>query len=302
VTIEDLAAMSKWSKPAGGDPPRRRPIVSLLRAQLAFGDRVLWDDLDLAVFAGEFVAVLGPNGSGKTSLLKVLLGQLPLSAGVAKVNGQRITSGNARIGYVPQHRPIDREVVLRGRDLVQLGVDGRRWGGMPLRAADRVRGREAVDRALQQVNGEKLADVRVGVMSGGELQRVRIAQALASDPMLLLCDEPLLTLDPANAKLVSGLIDRRRREAGTTVMVVTHEVNPILPYVDRVLYIVDGRFQVGTVEQVMTSETLSALYQADIEVVKVRGRYVVVGDPVASELATEFAGHDGHDEHGGHPG
>jgi zinc/manganese transport system ATP-binding protein len=249
----------------------RREAVALTGARLAFGDRVLWDNLDLSVAAGEFIAVLGPNGTGKTSLLKVLLGLLPLSAGKAMAGGP--------IGYVPQHHPIDREVMLRGRDLVGLGVDGHRWGAVALRANDRARRRTTVQRALQQVNGEQLADVRVGLMSGGELQRVRIAQALASDPTLLLCDEPLLTLDPANAKLVAELIDTRRRDAGTTVIVVTHEVNPILPYVDRVLYLVDGRFRIGSVDQVMTAETLSELYRADIEVVRVKGRYFVVGTP-----------------------
>ncbi|MCV7382061.1 ABC transporter ATP-binding protein [Mycobacterium alsense] len=253
--------------------------VALRGARLAFGDRVLWDHLDLSVSPGEFVAVLGPNGSGKTSLLKVLLGQLSLSAGAALVGGRPVASGSESIGYVPQHRPIDHDVMLRGRDLVRLGVDGGRWGAVPLRPADRARRRAAVREALRQVNGERLADVRAGVMSGGELQRVRIAQALVGDPMLLLCDEPLLTLDPANARLVAALIDRRRRDAGTTVIVVTHEINPILAYVDRLLYLVDGRFRVGAVEQVMTSETLSALYRADIEVVKVRDRYVVVGEP-----------------------
>jgi zinc/manganese transport system ATP-binding protein len=257
----------------------RPQTVSLNGARLAFGDRVLWDDLDLSVSRGEFIAVLGPNGTGKTALLKVLLGQLPLSAGVALVDGKRITSGSGHIGYVPQHRPMDRDVMLRGRDMVALGIDGRRWGCVPLRPADRGRRREAVRQALRSVSGERLADVRVGVMSGGELQRVRIAQALVSDPMLLLCDEPLLALDPANAELVAALIDRRRREAGTTVILVTHEVNPILPYVDRVLYLVDGRFMIGTVEQVMTTETLSRLYQADIQVVKVKNRLVVVGTP-----------------------
>nr|AJK76475.1 ABC transporter ATP-binding protein [Mycobacterium avium subsp. paratuberculosis] len=243
--------------------------VSLRGARLAFGDRVLWEDLDLSVSRGEFVAVLGPNGSGKTSLLKVLLGQLPLSAGVGLVDGKPITSGSGRIGYVPQHRPMERDVMLRGRDLVRLGLDGGRWGAAR---------RATVDQALRQVNGELLADVRVGVMSGGELQRMRVAQALVSDPLLLLCDEPLLTLDPANAKLVSALLERRRRDAATTVIVVTHEINPILPYVDRVLYLVDGRFRIGTVEQVMNSETLSALYRADIQVVKVKGGYVVAGE------------------------
>jgi zinc/manganese transport system ATP-binding protein len=256
----------------------RPPAVSLTGARLAFGDRVLWDDLDLSVSPGEFIAVLGPNGTGKTSLLKVLLGQLLLSAGAALVDGKEVTAGSGDIGYVPQHRPIDRDVMLVGRDLVRLGIDGNRWGCMTLRSAERSRRQLAVRQALTQVNGEQLADVRVGLMSGGELQRMRIAQALASDPMLLLCDEPLLALDPANAKLVAALIDRRRREANTTVIVVTHEINTILRYVDRVLYLVDGRFRVGTVEQVMNTETLSTLYRADIQVVKVNDRYVVVGE------------------------
>ena len=253
-------------------------IVSLTGARLAFGDRVLWDDLDLTVCAGEFVAVLGPNGTGKTSLLKVLLGQLPLSAGTAMVDGQRVAAGSGRIGYVPQHRSVERGLSLRSQDLVGLGYDGHRWGVTGLRRRDRSTKRAAVQRALRQVNAVGLAGVPVGVMSGGELQRVRIAQALATDPVLLLCDEPLLNLDPANARLVSALIDQRRREADTAVLFVTHEVNPVLPYVDRVLYLVDGRFRVGTLEEVMTSATLSELYRADIQVVRVGDRYVVVGE------------------------
>jgi len=252
-------------------------VVTLTGARLAFGDRVLWDHLDLSVSAGEFIAILGPNGTGKTSLLKVLLGQLPLSAGTALIEGQPVRAGSGRIGYVPQHRAVDSGLALRGRDLVQLGVDGHRWGVAPLRQRDRAARRAAVERALVQVHALPLATVPVGVMSGGELQRVRIAQALASDPALLLCDEPLLNLDPANARLVAGLIDQRR-QSGTAVLFVTHEVNPVLPYVDRVLYLVEGRFRIGTVADVMTSETLSELYRADIQVVKVGDRYVVVGE------------------------
>jgi zinc/manganese transport system ATP-binding protein len=251
-------------------------VAELTGARLAFGDRVLWDELDLTVRAGEFIAVLGPNGTGKTSLLKVLLGQLPLTAGTVTVCGNPVKKGSERIGYVPQHRASDHSLTLRGTDLVGLGYDGHRWGLTTLR--DRSVKRAAVRRALHQVNAESLADARVGVMSGGEMQRVRIAQALVTEPVLLLCDEPLLNLDPANARMVSALIDARRREAQTAVLFVTHEVNPVLSYVDRVLYLVDGRFRIGTVEEVMTSATLSELYRADIEVVKIGGRYVVVGE------------------------
>ena len=263
-------------------------VAELTGARLSFGDRVLWDKLDLAVCAGEFIAVLGPNGTGKTSLLKVLLGQLRLTAGTVAVCGQPVEKGSRHIGYVPQHRMVDHDMSLRGCDLVGLGYDGHRWGLTTLR--DRSTKHEAVTRALDEVNGAKLAGVPVGVMSGGELQRVRIAQALTTDPSLLLCDEPLLNLDPANARLVSALIDARRRAAQTAVLFVTHEVNPVLPYVDRVLYLVDGRFEVGAVEEVMTSATLSELYRADIEVVKVGGRYVVVGEHL--DHSSHASGHD----------
>jgi zinc/manganese transport system ATP-binding protein len=253
-------------------------VAELRGARLAFGSRVLWDQLDLTVRAGEFVAVLGPNGTGKTSLLKVLLGQLALTSGTVTICGRPVEKGSRRIGYVPQHRSVDDGVALRGCDLVGLGYDGHRWGLTTVR--DRSAKRTAVRKALEQVNGAGLSGVPIGVMSGGEMQRIRIAQALATDPVMLLCDEPLLNLDPANARLVSGLIDARRREAGTAVLFVTHEVNPVLQYVDRVLYLVDGRFRIGTVEEVMTSATLSELYRADIQVIKVGARYVVVGEHI----------------------
>lgn len=250
------------------------PAVELAGAELRRGPRTLWSDLDLQIAPGEFVAVLGPNGSGKTTLLQVLLGLLPLSEGTVAVQGAAPRRGNPTVGYIPQQRALDPLTPLRGRDLVGLGLDGHRWGpGL----SGRGRRREKVHEALRQVDALEYADAPVGSLSGGEQQRLRVAQALVGDPSLLLADEPLLSLDLARQRAVVELVDRRRREHDTAVVFVTHELNPVLPVVDRVLYLVDGRFRVGTPEEVMTSENLSELYRTEVEVVRVRGRILVVG-------------------------
>jgi zinc/manganese transport system ATP-binding protein len=248
------------------------PAVSLRDATLGYGDRILWSGLNLDIERGEFIAVLGPNGSGKTSLLRVLLGLTSLSSGTATIAGEPPGRGNRHIGYIPQQRAID--APLRGRDLVGLGLDGHRWGTGASRIRER---RQRVDQALADVGAEAFAKAPISRLSGGEQQRLRVAQALVSDPEVLLCDEPLLSLDLANQRVVSTLIDRRRRVADTAVLFVTHEINPILPLVDRVLYLVDGRFRIGRPDEVMNSETLSELYRAKIDVVRVRGQIHVVG-------------------------
>ncbi|WP_344283400.1 metal ABC transporter ATP-binding protein [Actinomadura napierensis] len=201
-------------------------------AALRYGERTVWSGLDLDVAAGEFVVVLGANGSGKTSLLKVLLGLRRLSAGTVTVGGRPPRRGSDLIGYVPQHRGIPPHTPLRARDLVRLGVDGHRWGPrLPRQDA-----RRRVDEALRGVGAEAFADVPLELLSGGELQRVRVAQALASGPRALLCDEPLASLDAEHQRIVSELVDRRRREHRTAVVFVTHEVEPVLPLADRVLH------------------------------------------------------------------
>ncbi|MFF0541836.1 metal ABC transporter ATP-binding protein [Nocardia thailandica] len=248
--------------------------IRLRGATLSYGPRTLWRDLDLDVAPGEFIAVLGPNGSGKTSLLQTLLGRQPLSAGTAEVAGRPAATGNPGIGYIPQQKTIDSGVQLRGVDLVGLGVDGHRWG-IGLRA--RAERKRKVAQAVAAVGAESYARAPLETMSGGEQQRLRVAQALVGDPAVLLCDEPLLSLDLANQRLVAELVDKRRREHDTAVLFVTHELNPILPLVDRVLYLVDGEFRIGTPDEVMTSATLSELYRTEVEVLRVRGRLVVVG-------------------------
>ncbi|MGZ4662565.1 MAG: metal ABC transporter ATP-binding protein [Arthrobacter sp.] len=255
-----------------------RPVVSLRGASLQFGQRVLWQDLDLDIMPGEFFAVLGPNGSVKTTFLKVLLGLQELTSGTATLDGAPIARGNRRMGYVPQQESFDPDTPLRARDLVGLGVDGHKWG---IRlGGSRVSRR--IDGLLAEVGAEDYAKVPVGQLSGGEQQRLRVAQALATDPKVLLCDEPLLSLDLNHQQAVSSLINRQCHEQGSAVVFVTHEINPIMDYVDRVLYLAGGRFRVGTPAEVMTTEVLSDLYGSHVEVIHANGRMIVVGLPDAT--------------------
>jgi zinc/manganese transport system ATP-binding protein len=247
-------------------------VLELESAQLAFGDRVLFSGLDLQVHGGQWVTVLGPNGSGKTSLLRVALGIQQLTAGAVRVLGHPPRRGSRALGYVPQQRIVDPATPVRARDLVRLGIDGDRWG--PGRHSHRAR----VDELLAAVGASAYGDVPVGMLSGGEQQRVRIAQALASDPAILLCDEPLLSLDLRRQQEVTALIDATRQATGTAVLFVTHEINPVLPYTDRVLYLAPGGHAIGEPDDVLTSAKLTALYDSPIEVVRAQGRVLIVGD------------------------
>ena len=250
-------------------------VVSAQALALRFGERVLWDDLSFELEAGEFLAVLGPNGTGKTSLIRILLGLLEPSAGRVLVNGSPPREGRQHVGYVPQQRAFDRDLALRARDLVRLGLDGHRWGNGRLSSEERAR----LDRAIASVGASDYADAPIGRLSGGEQQRLRIAQALVADPALLLADEPLLSLDLAYQHTITGLLDERRRTAGTPVLFVTHDINPVLGVVDKVLYLAPGNWAIGAPDEVLTSETLTELYGTDVDVLRVRGRVVVVGTP-----------------------
>lgn len=254
------------------------PVVSLRGASLAFGKRTLWEGLDLDIHPGEFFAVLGPNGSGKTTFLKVLLGLQELSSGTAMLAGRPVERGSRGIGYVPQQKSFDPDTPLRARDLVGLGVDGHRWG---LRIGTAKVNRR-IDELLDLVGAADYARVPVGQLSGGEQQRLRVAQALATDPKVLLCDEPLLSLDLQHQQAVSALINKQCHDQDSAVVFVTHEINPIMDYVDRVLYLAGGRFRVGPPEEVMTTEVLSDLYGSHVEVISANGRLIVVGLPDAT--------------------
>ena len=261
-------------------------VVELRGAGVRLGGRQVFDDVDLTVDAGEFLAVLGPNGAGKSTLMRAILGLVPLAAGSATVLGGTSAQARSRIGYLPQRSGFDRATRLRGVDLVRLGVDGTRWGvplALSTAARERRRSeRERADGVIEMVGAAPYARRAIGELSGGEQQRLLIAQALVRSPQLLILDEPLDSLDLPNQVAVAALIRRIATEEQISVMLVAHDVNPLLGYLDRVVYMGGGRALTGTVDEVITPTKLTALYGSPVEVLRANdGRLVVVGLPEA---------------------
>ena len=250
------------------------PILEISGATLKYGERQIWSDLNLEVAEGEFIAVIGANGSGKTALLRSILGLVKLDAGTIKLAGQEIRAGHPDIGYIPQHRAIEPDTPLLARDLLRFGIDGGKFG-LPLPAP---KAKQRVTAMLSSIEAEHLAGKPVGQLSGGEFQRLRVGQALINQPKLILADEPLSALDLHQQGAITDLIDQQRRVNNSSVLFVTHDVNPILNQVNRVLYLANGRFKIGTPDEVLRSEVLSDLYETPVDVLRNQGRIVVVGN------------------------
>ncbi|HLY32847.1 MAG TPA: ABC transporter ATP-binding protein [Ktedonobacterales bacterium] len=276
-TINTIPVRSREAEQAMPASESSSTIVSLQDVAVRQGGRTIWRDASFEITPGEFVAILGPNGAGKSTLLRLLLGLLAPGEGAVRVFGRTPRRGNPAIGYVPQRRTIDPDLPVRGRDLVQLGLDGTRWGfSLPGKA--RQRERSLVEEALIAVEAAPYADRPIGQLSGGEQQRLLLAQALVGQPQLLLLDEPLASLDLRSQIAVSQLVARVARERKITVLLVTHDVNPLLPVVDRVLYVARGQVAIGTPDDIITTENLTRLYDAPVEVVHdSQGRVFVVG-------------------------
>jgi zinc/manganese transport system ATP-binding protein len=259
-------------------------------AAVSRGGRSIFRGVTLRVESGEYVAVLGPNGVGKSTLLQAILGLLPLTAGRIEVFGRPPDQATSWLGYLPQRRSFDSSLRLRARDLVRLGLDGNRWG-VPLPFAPG--GREIakrLDEVLEVVGATAYSGRPVGELSGGELQRILIARALVRRPRMLLMDEPLESLDLGNQQAISALARDICRTEGVTVIMVAHDVNPILGDLDRVIYMAGGSAVIGRPEEVITSEKLSALYKAHIEVLRTSdGRLFVVGQ---QPEAVSYHAHD----------
>jgi zinc/manganese transport system ATP-binding protein len=256
-------------------------------AAVRIGRRTIWSGLSMSMREGEFVALLGANGSGKSTLLKAVLGALPLAEGRVAVLGRPPGAAAAAIGYLPQRHSFSAGARLRGLDVVRLGLDGDRWG-LPLPPAwagsqSRARSRAArarIAETIELVGASAYAHRPIAELSGGEQQRLLIAQALVRRPRLLLLDEPLDSLDLANQASVAALVANVCRSAGVATLLVAHDVNPLLPYLDRVVYLAAGHAVEGPVRDVITTDTLSHLYGVPVEVLRASdGRLVVVGQP-----------------------
>lgn len=288
-----LAATPHPARVAGatgpGDPGRPA-LVEVSNATAVLGGRTIWSNVDATVAAGEFVAILGPNGVGKSTLLKAILGLVPLAHGQVRLLARQPGQANHEIGYLPQRRSFDASLRVRGLDVVRLGLDGDRWG-LPIPGRRSRAATARIAELVDLVGAGSYAHRPIGQLSGGEQQRLLIAQALARRPRLLMLDEPLDSLDLPNQAAVAALISRIARAENVAVIIVAHDVNPILPYLDRVIYLGSGGAVAGTPTQVITSDTLTALYRTPIEVLSTSdGRLVVVGQPEAPAMHSDRHG------------
>lgn len=251
-------------------------IVLISAKNLAAGYRgnAVWHDASFEIGTGEFVAVIGPNGAGKTTLFRLLLGLQHPSTGSLHVFNSIPKKGNPRIGYVPQTHVIDSDTNVEALELVRLGSSGRKWGLNPFSQEDR----HSAHEILEEVGASALEHRSLGELSGGELQRVFLAEALVSDPEILLLDEPLSNLDIRREKELIQLVDKIVRSRNVTSLLIAHHINPLLPFIDKVLYIANGRVATGKPQDVLTSKILSALYGVPIEVLHdSRGNLAIVG-------------------------
>jgi len=261
------------------------PILSVQGVGVRLSGREVLREVQFEIAPGELTGLIGSNGAGKTTLFRVILGLQAASAGRVQLDGRPRSRRNPLIGYVPQKFLLDPDMPLRARDLVSLGVDGQRLGvPWPSRAR-----RALVAEMLEAVGAGDFAGQRVGLLSGGEQQRVLIAHALVGRPKLLLLDEPLANLDLRAGQEVVTLLARIAHEREVAVLISAHEINPLLPVMDRIVYLAGGRAVSGTVEQVVRADVLSELYGSHVDVLNVHGRVLVVagaGDD------TDMRGHE----------
>ncbi|MET0698698.1 MAG: ABC transporter ATP-binding protein [Mycobacterium sp.] len=227
------------------------------------GGRLIWSEGTFEVPAGGITAVIGSNGSGKTTLLQVVLGLTRVASGEVRVLGKPPGEATDAIGYVPQNYAAAAGNAVRSCDAVLLGLTGKRWGFARASADER----QQVAEILAAVGATSFAHRRLSQLSGGQRQRVAIAEALVGRPQLLILDEPLTALDLRNQREIVTLLARIKDDFGVTILVVAHDLNPLLGVLDSAIYLLDGHAHFDTMDDVVDESLLSHLYGTSIQVV-----------------------------------
>lgn len=248
------------------------PLLTFDDVSLGYGRALVLEHLSFHICAGEFLGVVGPNGSGKTTILRAILGLIRARKGRIARRGQPV------IGYVPQRENIDTIMPVTAREVATMGRAPRLGPFARLRATDRA----AAETALAQVGVADLADVLFRDLSGGQQQRVLIARALAGDPDLLVLDEPTNGMDLASEHAIVDLLQTLNRERRLTVLLVTHLLPIVLNAATSILLIEQGRILYGDAEEVLEGDKLTRLYRLPVRVVVHAGhRTLVVSDEPA---------------------
>lgn len=253
--------------------PSPAPFVRFERVTLGYGDRPVISDLSFAVEQGDFLGIVGPNGAGKSTILKAMLRLIEPHAG-RLIYGAEVHR-DLRFGYVPQRYSLDDLYPLSVRSIVEMA----RYSSAGLLRRPGHEDERVVEHALEAVDIRELADRRLGQLSGGQRQRALIARALATEANLLVLDEPTDGMDLKSTHAILGLMRRLNRDEGLTVVFVSHQLNEVANYVDRMLLIDEGRHDWGPVAEVLTAEHLERIYDVSVVVESVGGSSVVVVRP-----------------------
>ncbi len=247
------------------------PLVALERAAVGYGGQPLLRDVALAVVPGDFVAIVGPNGGGKTTILRALLGVLPL------MGGERVQPGPLRIGYVPQRDHVDAYWPLTVAEVALMGRYRRVGPARRPGPADR----EAVAAALARVGIDDLAPRAFRTLSGGQRQRTLIARALAGEPELLALDEPTNGMDPA-AELDAMDVLRSLHHGGRlAIVMVSHRIEAVANYASTLAFVDKDKslFRIGPLEEMLSPSALGELYGRKVTVRQENGRRFVYPEP-----------------------
>jgi ABC-type Mn2+/Zn2+ transport system ATPase subunit len=241
-------------------------LIKFDRATLGYGRRAVLSDLTFDIPEGDFLGIVGPNGAGKTTILRAILGTLD------PMNGTVTIAPGLRFGYVPQRDSVDYNFPLKVIDVVLMGRYDRVGLGRRPTKADR----DLAVQALEHVGISALAERPLGSLSGGQKQRTLIARALVGEPTVLILDEPTNGMDLVATTQILSLIRELHDRDNLTVLMVSHALNEVANYVERIALTVERGFRIGTVGEIMTEQTLTEMYGIPVDVDEMHGHRIVV--------------------------